>query len=181
MHWSIQLVAEIWVCCQVLTITNTMWGKLPWWWLLEQIFITFFVCLILSDIFIFLMVCCTSMSQVTHLKLIHSPFFTVHVVLLQSVSSVQSLSHVWLCKPMDCSTSSFPVLHHLPQLAQAHIHWVGDTTQSCHPLSSPSSAFSIFQHQGLFQWVSSSHHVAKGLELQFQHQSFQWIFRTDFL
>ena len=55
-------------------LLQTQWCKLPSWWLLEQIFITFFVCLILSDIFIFLMVCCTSMSQVTHLKLIHSPF-----------------------------------------------------------------------------------------------------------
>ena len=51
----------------------------------------------------------------------------------------------------------------------------------CHPLSSPSPAFNLSQHQGLFQWVSSLHQVAKVLELQLQHQSFQWIFRTDFL
>ena len=49
-------------------------------------------------------------------------------------------------------------------------------------LSSPSPpAFNLFQHQGFFKWVSSSHHIAKVLEFQVQHQSFQWIFRTDFL
>ena len=65
---------------------------------------------------------------------------------------------------------------------QTHVHWVGDAIQPSHPLSSPCSpAFNLSQHQGLFQWVSSSHQVAKGLEFQFQHQSFQWIFRTDFL
>ena len=51
-----------------------------------------------------------------------------------------------------------------------------------YPLSSPSPpAFNISQHQGLFQWISSSHQVSKVLELQLQHQSFQWTFRTDFL
>ena len=52
---------------------------------------------------------------------------------------------------------------------------------SNHPLSSPSPAFNLSQHQGLFWWVGSSHQVAEGLELQLQHQSFQWIFRVDFL
>ena len=76
----------------------------------------------------------------------------------------------------------FPVHHQLLELAQIHAHQVGDAIQSSHPLSSPSPpAFSLSQHQGLFQWVSSSHQVAKVLELQLQHQSFQWIFRIDFL
>ena len=62
------------------------------------------------------------------------------------------------------------------------VHRVGDAIQPSHPLSSPSPpAFNLSQHQGLFQWVSSLHHVVKVLELQLQHQSFQWIFRTDFL
>ena len=62
------------------------------------------------------------------------------------------------------------------------IHWVGDAIQPSHPLSFPSlSAFNISQHQGLFQWVDSSHQVAKLLELQLQHQSFQWMFRVDCL
>ena len=87
---------------------------------------------------------------------------------------------------MDCSTPSFPdilgVHDHIPELAQTHVHRVGDAIQSSHPLLSPSPpAFSLSQHQGLFQWVSSSYQVAKVLEFPLQHQSFQWIFRTDFL
>ena len=78
------------------------------------------------------------------------------------------------CNPMD----GFPVLHYLPEFAQTHVHWVNDAIQPSHPLSSPSpSALNLSQHQGLFQWVSSSHQVAKVLELQLQHQSFQWIGR----
>ena len=63
---------------------------------------------------------------------------------------------------MDCSTPGFPVHHQLPELAQTHVHRVGNAIQPCHPLSSPSPpTFSLSQHQGLFQWVSSSHQVAK--------------------
>ena len=83
-----------------------------------------------------------------------------------------------LCDPMDCSTPSFPVLHCLLKLAQTHVHWVGDAIQPSHPLLSP-SAFNVSQHQCLFQWISSLNQVAKVLELQ--HQSFHWIFSTDFL
>ena len=86
-----------------------------------------------------------------------------------------------LCNPTDCSMPGLPVHHQLPELAQTHVHQVGDAIQPSHPLSSPSPpALNLSQHQGLFQ-VSSSHQVAKVLELQLQHQSFQWIFRTDFL
>ena len=60
-----------------------------------------------------------------------------------------------------------------PEFAQTHVHWVDDAIQPSHPLSSPSSAFNLSQHQGLFQWINSSHQVAKVLELQLQHQSFQ--------
>ena len=77
-----------------------------------------------------------------------------------------------LCDPMDCSMPGFPILHHLPELAQTHVHWVGDVTQPSHPLSSPSPAFNLSQHQDLFRWVSSSHQVAQVLEFQLQHQSF---------
>ena len=64
---------------------------------------------------------------------------------------------------MDCSTPGFPVLHHLPDLVQIHVHWVGDASQPSHPLSSPSPpAFNLSQHQGLFQWVSSSHSYSYG-------------------
>ena len=87
-----------------------------------------------------------------------------------------------LCDPMNCSMPSFPVLHYLPEFAQTHVHWVGDAIQPSHLLSPPSPpALSLPQHQGLFQWVSSSHQVAKVLELHLQHQSFRWIFRVDFL
>ena len=83
---------------------------------------------------------------------------------------------------MDYSMPGFPILHQLPKLVQTHVHWVSDTIQPSHPLLSPSPpAFNLSQHQGLFKWVSSSHQVAKELEFQLQHQSFQWIFRTDFL
>ena len=78
---------------------------------------------------------------------------------------------------MDCSMPGFPVLHHLMELAQTHVHWVSDAIQPSHPLLSPSPpAFNLSQHQSLFQWVSSSHQVTKVLELQLQlqHESFQW-------
>ena len=83
------------------------------------------------------------------------------------VSSVQSLSHVWRSDPRDCSTPGFPVHHQLAELTQTHVHGVSDAIQPSHPLSSPSPAFNISQHQGLFQWVSSSHQVAKVLEFSF--------------
>ena len=87
-----------------------------------------------------------------------------------------------LCNPMGCSTPGFPVHHQLPELAQTHVHQVIDAIQPSHPLSSPSPpALNLSQHQGLFPWVSSSHQVARVLEFQLQHQSFQWTFRTDFL
>ena len=83
---------------------------------------------------------------------------------------------------MNPSTPGLPVHHQLPEFTQTHVHQVGDAIQPCHPLSSPSPpAPSASQHQGLFQWVNSSHEVAKVLEFQLQHQSFQWTPRTDLL
>ena len=85
-----------------------------------------------------------------------------------------------LCNSMNHSTPGLPVHHQLPEFTQAHIHRVGDAIQSSHPLSFPSPpAPNPSQHQGLFQWVNSSHEVAKVLEFQLQHQSFQWTPRTD--
>ena len=87
-----------------------------------------------------------------------------------------------LCSPMDCSMPGFPVFCYLPELTQTHVHWVGDPIQPSHLLSSPSPPSpNLYHHQGLFQWVGSLHQVAKVLGLQLQHQSFQWIFRVDFL
>ena len=91
-------------------------------------------------------------------------------------------SYPTLCNPMDFSTPGFPVCYYLLEFPQTHVHWVDDAIQPSHPLLPPSPPpLNPSQHQGLFQWVSSSHQVAKVLELQLQHQSVQWIFRTDFL
>ena len=100
-----------------------------------------------------------------------------------SDSVISSVTHLCLTlsDPMDCSMPGFLVHHHLPEFAQTNVHQVSDAIQPSHPLSSPSPAFNLSQHQSLFQWVSSSHQVTKVLEHQLQHQSFQWIFRTDFL
>ena len=99
------------------------------------------------------------------------------------LQSVQSLSRVRLfVTPMNCSTPSLPVYHQLPEFTQTHVHWVGDAIQPSHPLSTPSPpAPNPSQHQGLFQWVNSWREVAKVLEFQLQHQSFQWTPRTDLL
>ena len=107
---------------------------------------------------------------------------TLMVVFGFVVSSVRELwaSHTWsysccsvaqscptLCDPMVCSTPGLPVLHHLPELAQTRVHWIGYTIQPSHPLLPPSApALNLSQHQGLFQWVSASHQVARVLELQ---------------
>ena len=101
-----------------------------------------------------------------------------------STSSVSSVTQtcLTLCDPMVCCIPGFPVHHQLPELAQTHVHRVSDATRPSHLPSAPSPpTFNLSQHQDLFQWVSSSHQVAKILRLQLQHQSFQWIFRTDLL
>ena len=85
---------------------------------------------------------------------------------LKCIGSVTQLC-LTLCMPMDCSMPGFPVDHQLPEFTQIHVHWGSEAIQPSHPLSFPSSpAFNLSQHQGLFQWVSSSHQVAKVLELQ---------------
>jgi len=83
---------------------------------------------------------------------------------------------------MNRSMPGLPVHHQLPEFTQTHVHRVGDAIQPSHPLSSPSPpAPNPSQHQGLSQWVNSSHQVAKVLEFQLQHQSFQWTARTNLL
>ena len=117
------------------------------------------------------------------------PISSVHGLLqartLTGVGSLQlssvAQSRLTLCDSMDCSMPGFLVHHKLPEPAETRVYQVGDAIQPSHPQSSPSPpVFSLSQHQGLFQWVSSSHQVAKRLELQLQHQSFQWIFRISF-
>ena len=97
-------------------------------------------------------------------------------------SSVQLLSHVQLFATPWIAAHQASLSITNSQSTQTHVHWVSDAIQPSHPLSSPSlPAFSLSQHQGLFQWVSSSHQVAKVLEFHLQHQSFQWTPRTDLL
>ena len=113
----------------------------------------------------------------------HLPCRNTCNVFLHSVQfSSVAQSCLTLCDPMNHSTPGLPVHHKLPEFTQTHVHWVGDAIQPSHLLSSPSlPAPSPSQNQGLFQWVNSSHEVAKVLEFQLQHQSFQWTPRTDLL
>ena len=81
-------------------------------------------------------------------------------------------------RPHELQHARLPCPSQLPEFTQTHAHWVGDAIWPSHPLSSPSPpAFNLAQHQGLFKWLSSLHPVTKGLELQLQHLSFQWMFR----
>ena len=105
---------------------------------------------------------------------------TLHI---QECSSVQFSHSVVFdsLQPHELQHAMPPCPSSTPRIHPNHVHCVGDAIQPSHPLSSPSPALNISQHQGLFQWVSFSHQVAKVLEFQLQHQSFQWTFRTDFL
>ena len=119
-------------------------------------------------------------------KDVNVPFCMALKSLVTSATKVQfslvTQSCPTLCNPMDCSTKDLPFHHQLRELAQTNVHWVSDVIQPSHPLSSPSlPSFNLVQLQGLFQGFSSLHQVAKILEFQLQHQSFQQIFRTDFL
>ena len=105
-------------------------------------------------------------------KLIVSAFFficdsTKDSFLLYAFSSVQSLSRVRLCDPVNCSTPDLPVYHQLPEFTQTRVHPVGNAIQPSHPLLSPSPPVpNPSRHQSLFQWVNSSHEVVKVLEFQ---------------
>ena len=96
--------------------------------------------------------------------------------------SLVTLSYRTLCDPMNHSTPGLPVHHQYPESTQTHVHRVGDNIQPSNSLSSSSPpAINLSQHQGLFQRGSSSHQMAKVLEFQLQHQSFQWTPRPDLL
>ena len=112
----------------------------------------------------------------------HSFYSLLHPFSVIKQFSSVAQSCPTLCHPMDCSMPGFPVLYQLLELAQTHVHEVGDAIQPFNHLSSLfPPAFNLSQHQGLFQRVSSLHKEAKVLEFQLQHQSFQCIFRTNFL
>ena len=103
-----------------------------------------------------------------------------HHLCLQSLSSVaQSCPTL---QPHETQHTRPPCPSPTLESTQIHVHWVSDAIQPSHPLSSPSPpALNLSQHQGLFQWVSSLHHVVKVLEFQLKHQSFQWTPRTELL
>ena len=103
--------------------------------------------------------------------LLHVIYYHVHLI-----------SCVWLfATPWTAERPAF-LSFTISQSAQTHVHWVDGAIWPSYPLSPPSPpALNLSQHQGLFQWVDSLHQVTKVLELQLQHQSFQWISRTDFL
>ena len=103
-------------------------------------------------------------------------------LLIKWVQSVQSLSHVWLFATPWTAACQASLSITNSEFTQTHVHWISDTIQPFHPLSSLSlPSLNLSQHQGLFQWISSSHQVVKVLEFQLRHQHFQWIFRTVFL
>ena len=112
-------------------------------------------------------------------------YTNVNICITQEISSMYQFSSgaqscPTLCDPMNHNTPGLPVHCQLPEFIQTHVHRVGDAIQPSHPLSSPSPPpRNPSQHQGLFQWVNSSHEVAKVLDFQLQHQSFQWTPRTD--
>ena len=111
--------------------------------------------------------------ELCHLILIKLPYASI--IIQFSLVTSDSL------QPHGLQHARLPCASPTPRVAQTHVHWVSDAIQPAHPVLSPSSpAFSLSQHQGLFKWVSSSHQVAKVLEFQLQHQSFQWVFRRDF-
>ena len=115
------------------------------------------------------------------LKFTSSIFFSIVSINYIQFSSVTQ-SCLTLCDPMDCTMSGFPAHHQLPKCAQTHVHWFDDAAQPSHPLSSPSPpAFNLAHPQSLFQRVSYSHQMAKVLELQLQHHSFQRNPRVDLL
>ena len=117
------------------------------------------------------------------------PHYNIYHMALQQ-SWLHNVPLIWLVQ-YSCSVVSNSLwpqgLQHsrpacpppLQELAQTPVHWIGDAIQISHPLSSTSPAFNLSQNQGLFEWVSSSHQMAKVLEFQLQHRFFQWIFRND--
>ena len=121
---------------------------------------------------------CPSRNRISSSKFIAAKTHQFSSVQFSSVTQ----SCPTLCNPMNHSTPGLPFHHQFPEFTQTHIHRVSDAIQPSHPLSSPSPlAPNPSQHQSLFQWVNSSHEVAKVLEFQLQHHSFQWTPRTDLL
>ena len=172
--YTLEIQASIVAFCSgIISICSYLVGTFPhtsepWSWCHYHDFYAYvtYVCPCVMVIWVFTMV-----ISWYHDSLSRARAYNFHVV-----SSVQSLSCVRLfVTPWMPSMPDFPVHHQLPELAQTHVYWIDDAIQPFHPLLSPSPpAFNLSQHQGLFQWVSSLHQLAKVLEFQLQHQSFQW-------
>ena len=113
------------------------------------------------------------------LSALHARTFKIKSLCSSVQFSSVAQSCLTLCDPMS-SIPGLPVHHQLPESTQTHVHWVSDAIQPSHPLLSPSPALNLSQYQSLFKCLSSSHQVAKVLELQLQHQSFQWIIQDWF-
>ena len=145
------------------------------------------ICDIYSIIEISSRVCCANLSSlllVSHYLFQFFPLNSLGGVVLKPILGFSQFSLSVMSDSLwsHGQHTRLPCPSQLPKLAQIHVHRVGDAIQSSNPLSSPSPpAFNLSQHQGLFQWVSSLYQVGKVLEFQLQHQSLQWIFRTDFL
>ena len=142
-------------------------------------FIVFYIELYFSRCFLegkWKFLCQINYRNASYFKQVTSRWF---IMSIQFSSVAQSYPTPF--DPMDCSTRGLPVHHQLSKFTQTHVRWVDFAIQPSHPLSSPSPAFNLSQHQGLYKWVSSLHQVTKLLEFQLQHQSFRWIFRTGFL
>ena len=130
--------------------------------------------------------CLSPISTLVIISLILLSFNLLSPFCKHTCDYIQFSSVAQLCltlyDPMNRSTPGLSVHHQLLEFTQTHVHWVGDVIKPSHPLLSPSSpALNLSQHQGLFKWVSSSHQMAKVLEFQLQHQSFQRTPRTDLL
>ena len=107
--------------------------------------------------------------------------YSFHTELFSSVQFSRSVMSDSL-QPHESSTPGLPVHHQLPEFTQTHVHRVRDAIQPTHPLSSPSPPVpNPSQHQSLFQWVRSSHEMAKVLEFLLKHHSFQRTPRADLL
>ena len=175
------LCAYVQGCCWHMSVTNRNSGPLcdPCW-LLPQWHVFVHVCVLWTWYFIE-----PHVWESLGSTLGNSDHFWVFFVLVFSrnsvyFSSVHSLSHAWLF--LTPWTAAHQASLSIPEFIQTHVCWVDDAIQPSHPLSSPSPpTFNLSQDQSLFKWVSSSHQVARVLEFQLQHQSFQWIFRTDLL
>ena len=131
---------------------------------------------VLIGLFIFLVLSCLYILE----------FNSLFMPFISFLGSVQfrSVAQSWptLCEPVNRSMPGLPVNHQLPESTQTHVHRVGDAIQPSHPVSFPSPPdLNPSQFQGLFKCLSSPHQVAKVLEFQLQHQSFQWTPRTDLL